>query len=474
MNKSPATLAILVTGALVVGLIVVRAVTQDVTIDEAFTYLLYLDPTSPLRSLPDANNHVLNTLLARASIGTFGLSEITLRLPVVFGGIAYVTFAGLLATLLFGTSYNAPLLFGLLVLNPFLLDLFVAARGYGLALACQLGALLLIADDVVTGRRRLLAVSILCGLGVCANFSFTITLAVTLALYFLWIHPPSAKTLQAWRPALVDALKLALPATLIVVVIAGQLMFNLPRKQLYFGTLSPVQSLHSVLSLVFPPPNGLLFPASLSPALAPLASIGPWLVAAMLGLSPLLLLRSPRSPRDTFAILCGGILIATCAGHFALLPLGIKLPLTRAATYLIPLVTIVIAVAAARLSYAGSAVLVVLVLSFVAAIRTSYFAEWRYNAGIKDAVVTAGNYAKAKHIDEVGVSGGEVIAGNFYRKLFGYQLKPLGPTVESKPALDIYIAGNGSSLAGGLEPPTFRLLYRNSVSGLSVFVRNGR
>ena len=153
MNKSPATLAILVTGALVVGLIVVRAVTQDVTIDEAFTYLLYLDPTSPLRSLPDANNHVLNTLLARASIGTFGLSEITLRLPVVFGGIAYVTFAGLLATLLFGTSYNAPLLFGLLVLNPFLLDLFVAARGYGLALACQLGALLLIADDVVTGRR---------------------------------------------------------------------------------------------------------------------------------------------------------------------------------------------------------------------------------------------------------------------------------------------------------------------------------
>ena len=107
--------------------------------------------------------------------------------------------------------------------------------------------------------------------------------------------------------------------------------------------------------------------------------------------------------------------------------------MTRAATYLIPLVTIVIAVAAARLSYAGSAVLVVLVLSFVAAIRTSYFAEWRYNAGIKDAVVTAGNYAKAKHIDEVGVSGGEVIAGNFYRKLFGYQLKPLGPTVEFEP-----------------------------------------
>ena len=259
--------------------------TEDVTIDEAFTYLL--TSIRPRLSAPCRMRMITCSILfspGRAS-GRSASPSSRCGCRSSSAGIAYVTFAGLLATLLFGKSYNAPLLFGLLVLNPFLLDLFVAARGYGLALACQLGALLLIADDVVAGRRRLLAVSILCGLGVCANFSFTITLAVTLALYFLWIDPPSAKTLQAGA-ALVDALKLALPAALIVVAIAGQLMFNLPRKQLYFGTLSPVQSLHSVLSLVFLPPNGLLFPASLSPALAPLASIGPWLVAAMLGLSP--------------------------------------------------------------------------------------------------------------------------------------------------------------------------------------------
>src|SRR4030081_1537963 len=67
-----------------------RAATQSLTIDEAFTYQLYL--AKNLRAILteyDANNHVLYTLLAKLSVGLFGKSEFAIRLPSVLGGLVY-------------------------------------------------------------------------------------------------------------------------------------------------------------------------------------------------------------------------------------------------------------------------------------------------------------------------------------------------------------------------------------------------
>ena len=67
-----------------------RAATQSLTIDEAFTYHLYL--AKNLRAILteyDANNHVLYTLLAKLSVGLFGTSEFAIRLPSVLGGLVY-------------------------------------------------------------------------------------------------------------------------------------------------------------------------------------------------------------------------------------------------------------------------------------------------------------------------------------------------------------------------------------------------
>src|SRR5436189_1689879 len=68
-----------------------RAWAQPITTDEAFTYNLYVDgPASKIFTYYDANNHVLHTILCRMSVKLFGLSEFTMRIPSLLGGLFYL------------------------------------------------------------------------------------------------------------------------------------------------------------------------------------------------------------------------------------------------------------------------------------------------------------------------------------------------------------------------------------------------
>lgn len=121
--------------AAVLGANFYRAATQSFTPDEAYTYNLYV--SQPLRqtfTLYDANNHVLYTLLARASAGALGASEFSLRLPSVLGGGLYLGGVFLLCRLALGSGWMFLLAVGALSLNPFLLDYLSVGRGYGLSL----------------------------------------------------------------------------------------------------------------------------------------------------------------------------------------------------------------------------------------------------------------------------------------------------------------------------------------------------
>src|SRR5919107_1209548 len=67
-----------------------RAATQSFTIDEAFTFLRYVD--TPWRDVFgdfSANNHVLFSLISRVFRYKFGRSEIVLRIPTLIGCILY-------------------------------------------------------------------------------------------------------------------------------------------------------------------------------------------------------------------------------------------------------------------------------------------------------------------------------------------------------------------------------------------------
>ena len=79
-----------------------------------------------------ANNHILNTLLIKVFEIMFGNSELALRLPNILSHIVYLVFT----FKLFGRYSNNFFIpfFILANANPYLIDFFSLARGYGLAI----------------------------------------------------------------------------------------------------------------------------------------------------------------------------------------------------------------------------------------------------------------------------------------------------------------------------------------------------
>lgn len=114
--------------ALVFAATVYKACTQSITIDEAFTYERFV--AAPFSSFyfydgpAGSNNHPLNTLLCRASVAVFPLSEFTLRLPSVLLGLLYFASVYRIALLCFGPSVWLLLTVALNCATPLVLDHF--------------------------------------------------------------------------------------------------------------------------------------------------------------------------------------------------------------------------------------------------------------------------------------------------------------------------------------------------------------
>jgi hypothetical protein len=121
-------------GSTLTALLLVRAQSLSFTHDESLTYLHGVRPGLERLlafSYVDANNHLLNTLLAWLSSLAFGNGELALRLPNV---AAFVLFFAAVFLLLHRRVHPVLVVPGLLlvVCNPFQLDFFALCRGYGL------------------------------------------------------------------------------------------------------------------------------------------------------------------------------------------------------------------------------------------------------------------------------------------------------------------------------------------------------
>lgn len=136
------------------------------THDESFTYLHWI--AQPLvrilafRGDEPANNHVLNTVLAKISGHLLGKTPFCLRLPNVLSFAAYLVLSWRLVRRL-APPVVAFSGFVFAAANPLLLELFGLCRGYGLSLAFTAGALL-VADRALeepSARREAAALSLL-------------------------------------------------------------------------------------------------------------------------------------------------------------------------------------------------------------------------------------------------------------------------------------------------------------------------
>lgn len=111
-----------------------RASTFTFTHDESLSYAGF---TWQPEWKYDANNHLLNSVLMKLCTHLFGNSELSLRFPNI---LAHILYLGCTLAILKRVKETTLIILGFvfLNLNPFILDYFFVARGYGLALAFQM------------------------------------------------------------------------------------------------------------------------------------------------------------------------------------------------------------------------------------------------------------------------------------------------------------------------------------------------
>ncbi|MDP3928680.1 MAG: hypothetical protein Q8R57_06635 [Bacteroidota bacterium] len=119
-------------GILLFLYVVARAFMLSMTHDESLSFtIINGDDTWKYT----ANNHLLNTKLMGICRWLFGNSAFSLRLPNILSFAIYLYASFLLISKISSTLLQI-LGFSILLLNPYLLDFFSLARGYGISLAC--------------------------------------------------------------------------------------------------------------------------------------------------------------------------------------------------------------------------------------------------------------------------------------------------------------------------------------------------
>jgi hypothetical protein len=123
--------------------VVIRAWLLSITFDEAYMYLYFIDDTYANifnYTFLTANNHVLITLANKFLVSIFPVSEFLLRVPSLIGYIIFLLYSwAILGGLKNRYFRTAAFLF--VNLNPFVIDFFSIARGYGLGMGAMTAAL---------------------------------------------------------------------------------------------------------------------------------------------------------------------------------------------------------------------------------------------------------------------------------------------------------------------------------------------
>lgn len=136
--------AILLLSLILYSYTLLRAYNLSFTHDESLTYTIVEFNSGWINT---ANHHPLNTWLMKLSSLLFGNSELALRLPNLVAHLLFLLFS----YLIFKKLKDFFILFSVFItlnFNPFILDFFSLARGYGLSLAFMLGSIYFILEFI--------------------------------------------------------------------------------------------------------------------------------------------------------------------------------------------------------------------------------------------------------------------------------------------------------------------------------------
>ena len=382
---------------------VYRAATYPFTHDEALSYASFsYEP----HWAKDPNNHVLNTVLMRVCANVSGTSELSLRLPNVLALLLYLVCALLLLERI---EHPVTRLAGfvLLALNPFALDFFAMARGYGLAMAFLMASLWLLVRGF-EGSSRSIHLSMIAGaLAVTASFVF-VNAFVPMLVIALWLLVRSGFVR--------DAILAAAASGLFLFIIALEVLRLGDAGLLFFGGQQGLLE-DTLLSLVR---CTLYVPSSAEAVLVAIVLVAFYALVAHAilqwrkGLTPFTLL---------FLILCGAVLLPLMEHHLA----GTRFPVERAALYYVPLFALTLIFALRGKTGIAISAAIVLVGAWHFArtfdVRTNY--TWPYDAHDKDVLERIDRDRGGRNV-RVGISWKFEPSLNHYRVTRGYTwLAPL-------------------------------------------------
>jgi hypothetical protein len=444
---------------------VYRARTQSFTVDEAFTYLNFVDgPDERQWERPDTNNHVLNTSLSKMAVRCWGTSELALRLPSLAGGALYLLASLWLVTRLFGAGWMSVVVFIAMTLNPILLDYMVAARGYSLGLGLFFAATALMVRQLhrpaSTGGVLLWdgATGALLGLSVAANLTFLLPV-VLLSLFYLSSHLRVEAQFNRDLGALKAAV-LLFTAAFVFQRVAGRYVEHLTGGSFYFGALSFRQMLDVLFYRSLAVPRGRALSAILAWLILPFVVISSGRVWwwAFRGR------RDDLAQRTAFALF--PLTLATLLLTWLILhnAAGVPYPYERTGIYLLPLITLTLAGATRVAGLWGKwtmALLCLICLQYVLELRTGWFEEWKFDAGTRRVMeaLRREHDGKASPVT-LGVSWQLQASTEYYRQ--SWRLQWIRPVTREMGGSDYYYLMGDD--AEQVRRRGLRVLYRDPVS----------
>jgi hypothetical protein len=203
------------------GYSIARASLVSYNNDEALTFLYHarssvVDIINYNSRIMPSNNHMLNSLLMKASSALLGESELALRLPNVLAHAVYLTTCFFLVRA-YAPAILRPFALILLGLNPYFLEFFSLSRGYGLAVAamiCSLFFALRAADSRRGLARDLWLAAGFAGVTVLASIPFVnffVAMFAVLGTIVLWRSRPSISAPVNWLAWVGRAVQAAVP-----------------------------------------------------------------------------------------------------------------------------------------------------------------------------------------------------------------------------------------------------------------------
>lgn len=404
-----------------------KAGLTSITHDEASTYFHHIN-SGFFNCLyyPDcwksANNHLLNTLLWQQTIQWLGPTELGMRLPNLLAHLLFLVSSASIVLRFTPRLLPGIAAFAVLNFNPYLLDFFALARGYGLCAGFVMAALALWLG--YWQHRKLSRLAWCCAAltaAILSNFvALNIFLAVAGATFLLTLKGERRFFLRS--TALLGS-----TALLLALMLHRPIRFLRQGGEFQYGTERLWESLESLVK------NGLyghLYIGDLTlPLLAGLA------YAAALGATGYALVcfrKSENAGRDSFfAGVCLAFLLSIAgmiAQHYLL---GSVYLVNRTAVPLAVLLSAVLAVgllhtsdSRRRWSVSVVSVLILFALSWnlLRAANVRYFREWWYDENTKTVMLYMNDVGAARQESVgLGVSWLFYPAAEFYRVTLGLQ-----------------------------------------------------